>query len=151
MQIKPNTEYRTRDGQKRGPLEWVTSAIAVGGNGYWRDGAGGVWDNAGRSYAREIFDLVSEWHEPQADAAQIDTDQLARLGAHVAEPVDPPKSLRDEFAMAVISGLASACNEKGEWTSVSNWAAAAAYEYADAMMAARRPANAMRAGEVDRG
>lgn len=251
MIIKENTEYRTRDGQKKGPLTWD-------GIGRWQDALGGCWYRSGGWWSAEWahpYDLVAEWSDaPQPDAepdhtigellemahdraaattqpdadgwipweggecpvawgaqvearlrngeilndaatqlswldegsgwdiiayrlvtpakdpAQIDTDQLARLGAHVAEkvePVDPPKSLRDEFAMHALAGIMSQSHAgPKDWTKMGHgWGedalnslnkhesyvaitiAGFAYQLADAMMAARR-SNALRAGEV---
>jgi len=87
------------------------------------------------------------------DPAQRDTDQLARLWAHVAEPVDPPRSLRDEFAMHALAGiLAGGFADTIPHDDINGGRDAAffALQYADAMMAARRPqlADALRAGEV---
>ena len=267
MIIKPNTEYRTRDGQKRGPLTWD-------GVCWWQDALGSAWYKDGRWVVTgdpHPYDLIAEWHEPQPaadgwiihdgsdecpvhqdaivkvqflhryvnkgraglfnwslivryllvaapidadgwipwaggecpvdggtvvevryrnevievcparifgwehpcsdrnydiiayrlvtpakDPAQRDTDQLARLGAHVAkaEPVDPPKSLRDEFAMAALTGILAggfADTIPHDDVSAGRDVAFFANQYADAMMAARRPqtTDALRAGDVE--
>lgn len=47
--------------------------------------------------------------------------------------------LRDEFAMAALTGLTSACDEQGQWTGTNEAGVAIeAYRIADAMLEARK-------------
>ena len=114
------------------------------------------WEHTGDEYDIIAYRLVT----PAKDPAQMDTDQIARLGAHVAkdEPVDPPKSLRDEFAMTALPAVIVATSagqhnvmfRKGlpKDAKIELAIAVSAYDVADAMMAARRHSDALRVGEV---
>lgn len=51
---------------------------------------------------------------------------------------EPPKTLRDEFAMAALMGLSGMCDNTGMASWLANDAAVRSYELADAMMAERK-------------
>lgn len=96
------------------------------------------------------------------DAAQIDTDQLARLGAHVAGPVrmvTVPKIVAGDYGRLRVAVEDSAAHGEPtvglKWLSRVGFSIEGAALNADEIDAASATlsqlANALRAGEVDRG
>ena len=117
MKIREGAYYRRRLGDVVGPLTTVN----------WSDqllGAAGFTWNVNGAYIDGVVsecDLISEVYVSDTPPANA--------------PAPGYKTLRDEFAMAALTGLVSD-HDCGEVPAIS--VAHAAYEYADAMMEARK-------------
>ena len=116
MQIREGAYYRTRGGDVMGPMarvDWCDVIFTAVGLTWNKDG----------SYVQHIpykLDLISEVYvsdTPPADA-----------------PAPEAKTLRDEFAGLALTGLLADFQMKAE----PHEFARQAYEYADAMMEARK-------------
>jgi len=118
MKIKEGAYYRTRDGDVVGPM------AAVSGCNYTFTAIGYTWNEDG-SFVRGNpykLDFVSEVYvsdTPPADA-----------------PAPEAKTLRDEFAMAALTGVMAQAVDDGNMGS-GDWASDA-YFFADMMMEARK-------------
>jgi hypothetical protein len=137
MKIREGAYYRTRGGDVVGPIcNDETTSI------YPLTTIGQCWTICGRFSANSDgpLDLISEVYvsdTPPADAPAPPSAMLKPQDWRRLKPIEPSpetKTLRDEFAMAALTGLLAAgdCHAFN-----SKEMAAEAYRQADAMMEAR--------------
>ena len=139
MKIEAGKYYRTRDGDVVGPMAqgndkrypWMILSGIVNSLQWNHDGD--------YSYVGEhSLDLVSEVYvsdTPPADALTLPSAMLKPQDWRRLKPIEPSpetKTLRDEFAMAALTGMITADHE------FTDRIAEEAYEIADAMMEARK-------------
>jgi hypothetical protein len=131
MQIREGAYYRTRGGRIYGPMMCVKSRFLRPFRVTTCDFS---WGEDGFFYSNQQetpFDLISEvwvYDTPPSDEPAAPPD--ARLPDIITD--QPYKTLRDEFAMAALQGMLA--RESDLARNVARYA----YEYADAMMEARK-------------
>ena len=136
MKIEAGKYYRTRGGHVVGPMRKATHGIWVS-NGY-------TWHEDGHFHcygADHTLDLISEVYVSDTLPADgTNTFRNCTVGTYapdctVGTYAPEAKTLRDEFAMAALTGMLTD-RDCGDVPATA--VASAAYEYADAMMEARK-------------
>jgi hypothetical protein len=123
MKIEAGKYYLTRNGRVIGPMREIVSRIAE----KWKFWAIGFYDGAPCWTDEGRWSDVEDMHE---------MDLISEVYVSDTPPADTPapevKSLRDEFAMAALQGMLA--SEAAFDRNMAEYA----YEYADAMMEARK-------------
>lgn len=114
-------EYRTRDGRKAIVTKIVKGALFPVIGKVCGEEMRGAWPITGHTGEGNLDDIIGPWVEPAAKPKP----------QHGADK--PVKALRDEYAMAALTGLLA---YNGQWAEGA--VSLQAYEYADAMLAARQ-------------
>jgi hypothetical protein len=140
MKIREGAYYRTRGGRIIGPMKHVDyraekwSFCALG----FHDGAP-CWTDEGRWCEFDDshdMDLISEVYVSDTPPTFIPIGTFSGGGsgggASTSAPAPETKTLRDEFAMAALQGMLARYDYR------ASYVARDAYEYADAMMEARK-------------
>lgn len=116
MQIREGAYYRTRDGDVVGPMRLRKDQSWYSCYHQWNED-GGIF-SSGSDHGLDLISEVYASDTPPAEAPALET-----------------KTLRDEFAMAALSGML-ADPDTGDVLALV--IGKTAYEYADAMMEARK-------------
>jgi hypothetical protein len=135
MQIREGAYYRTRDGAVVGPMQTRDESCYC-----WKSGTD-CWTDKGEFEKGRQWehDLISEVYVSDTPPDSPKGSMLKPQDWRRLKPIEPSpeaKTLRDEFAMAALTGLLANAVDDGSM-GAEDWASDA-YLFADKMMEARK-------------